>query len=83
VVLRTLLWATLLGVPPVAVVLRTLPEDLGTLLVVTPVITSVVVTFPAFAKITAAVVVVASWRAKPSGFAFIGEMTHLARIALL
>ena len=73
----------LLGVPLVAVVLGTLAVDLGTLLVVAPIITSVVVMFPAFTYLTGTVVVIVLLHdLKPSGSAFVGKVTHLARVAL-
>ena len=73
----------LLGISRVAVLLGILPVDLGTLLVIAPIITSIVVTFPAFAYLTATIVVVVSlYGVRPSRSAFVGKVTHLACVAL-
>jgi hypothetical protein len=81
--LGTLPGVTLLGIPPVAVLLGTLLVVLGTLPVIPLIIVPVVVTFPAFADLTATVVVVASLHGVgPYGPAFVGKVTHLAREAL-
>ena len=75
---------TLLGIPPVAVLLRILLVVLGTLPVIALIIVAVIVTFPTFANLMATVVVVASLHGvEPFGPAFVGEVMHLARVALL
>jgi hypothetical protein len=60
-----------------------LPVDLGTLLVIAPIIVSVVVMFLAFADLMATIVVVALLHGvRPCGPAFVGKVMHLARVAL-
>ena len=72
-----------MGILLVAVLLGILPVDLGTLLIIAPIITSVIVMFPAFAYLTATIAVVVLLRdMRPSGSAFVGEVPHLARVAL-
>ena len=74
---------TLLGIPPVAVLLGILLVVLGTLPVIALIIAPVVVMFSAFTDLMATVVVVASLHGvEPFGSAFVGKVTHLACVAL-
>ena len=76
--LGTLPGVTLLGIPPVAVLLEILPVVLKTLPVIMSIIAPVILTFPAFADLTATVVAVALLHGvEPFGPAFVGKVTLL------